>query len=95
MTTVKFATKHFVIYPTKNPDFFTVRAVDLSECRHFAAVVPQRVSAVLATHKGETIGFTYSYGKDDNGEFKTYLNRLDCEGGVIYDSYAEYKNKTA
>lgn len=94
MTTVKFATKHFVVNPTKNPDYFTVRAVDLSECRHYSAVVPQRVAAVLKTHKGEAIGFTYSYG-EVKGEFKTYLNRLDAESGVIYDSYAEYKNKTA
>lgn len=94
MTTVKFATKHYVINSTKNPNYFTVRAVDLCECRHYSAVVPQRVAAVLKTHKGEVICFTYSYVYV-NGEFNTYLNRLDSESGVIYDSYAEYKNKTA
>lgn len=94
MTTVKFSTGHFVVVPTKNPDYFTVRAVDLSECRSYSAVVPQRIASALKTHKGEVVDFTYSYGNID-GKFKTYLNRLNGSSGVIYDSYAEYKNKTA
>ena len=93
MNTIKFATKHFVINPTKNPDYFTVRAVDLSECKHYSAVVKHSVASQLAIHKGEAVGFTYSVGKVNN-EYKCYLNRIDVDGGVLYDSYAEHKARS-
>ena len=39
MNTVKFATKYFKLVPTRNAEYFTLRAVDLPECFCYRACI--------------------------------------------------------
>lgn len=91
MNTIKFTTNLFKVSDTKNPDYKTIRAVDIAECRTYQACIGNDVAALCRVHKADSLAFTFAHGKiDDN--YKCYLNRLESEGSVIYDGYAE-RNK--
>lgn len=89
MNTTKFATKHFKIVPTRNPEYFTIRAVDLSECNTYRACISQELASRLKVYSADELSFVFATGKNADGEYKCYLNRVDFSGGVIYDGYAE------
>lgn len=91
MNTIRFITKYHKIVPTKNPDYFTIRGVDLSECRTYTACITADLASRLKVYSADELTFTFATGKADDGTYKCYLNRVDYEGGVIYDGYNERK----
>lgn len=93
MNTIKFTTKHFKISPTKNPDYFIIRAVDLSECNTYRACISQELAGGLKVYSSDVLTFVFATGKNSDGDFKCYLNRVYFSGGVIYDGYAERDKK--
>ena len=93
MNTVKFATKYFKLVPTRNAEYFTLRAVDLPECFCYRACISQELASRIKVYSSDELSFTFATGKDKNEEFKTYLNKVEYQGGIIYDGYAE-RNKS-
>lgn len=93
MNTIRFITKYHKITPTINPAFFTIRSVDLPECRTYTACISADLASRLKVYSADELTFTFATGKADDGSYKCYLNRVDYEGGVIYDGYNE-RNKS-
>lgn len=92
MNTIKFTTNFFKVADTKNPDYKTIRAVDIAECRIYQACICNDVAALCRVHKADNLAFTFAYGKI-NDEYKCYLNRIELEGSTIYDGYLERSKK--
>ena len=93
MNTVKFATKYFKIVPTRNPEYFTLRAVDLPECFCYRACISQELASRIKVYSADELSFTFATGKSSDGDYKTYLNKVEYQGGIIYDGYAERDKK--